>query len=315
MRALAVLVAAAAVTALGGTAHAAFPGANGVIAFVRADPSAPGVYTVNPDGTGLKRIFAAPDPNVTEPTWSPDGSHVLFSVFSIAGGGVVDVVDAAGGGLRTAAQGQQVRQPAWTADGKVSYVSDTCLDVEGAQSPAVCAVPPPGGSRGSLRNWPHWSSTGRLAWLASRVPVSAGGFEISNRLVLPMPGAATVVAGTSDETIVTDTPVATFDWSPDGSRFVLGLASGGIAVVNADGSGEHALPLQGHAPSWSPDGRQIVFETKDGLHIASADGTHEVSLTHDREDVEPSWQPTARAFVPKPKPKPKPRPKPKRKKH
>jgi hypothetical protein len=36
-------------------AHAAFPGANGKIAFNKSD----GIYSVNPDGTGLTKLTAA----------------------------------------------------------------------------------------------------------------------------------------------------------------------------------------------------------------------------------------------------------------
>jgi Tol biopolymer transport system component len=55
-------------------------------------------------------------------------------------------------------------------------------------------------------------------------------------------------------------------WSPDGTRLVFATCKG-LAVMNADGSGFHALtsastcssnPTDG-SPAWSPDGTRIVF--------------------------------------------------------
>jgi Tol biopolymer transport system component len=52
-------------------------------------------------------------------------------------------------------------------------------------------------------------------------------------------------------------------WSPDGKRiaFVAFARSGGLAVINADGTGLHVLAktVSGAHISWSPDGRRIAF--------------------------------------------------------
>lgn len=66
-------------------AFAAFPGANGKIAFqsTRAipaicDPCAPKIYRMNADGTGITRLDPSTDDLQTEsqPDWSPDGIRV-----------------------------------------------------------------------------------------------------------------------------------------------------------------------------------------------------------------------------------------------
>ena len=55
------------------SAHAAFPGTNGKIAFnVNFQ-----IYTINPDGTGQTRITNDPASDV-EAVWSPDGTKIAF---------------------------------------------------------------------------------------------------------------------------------------------------------------------------------------------------------------------------------------------
>ena len=76
----AALIAAAAI-ALAATAAAAgasLPGANGRIAFARPGT---GIWTINPDGTGLTHVSPAPRRNAScdsDPAFSPRGSWLLF---------------------------------------------------------------------------------------------------------------------------------------------------------------------------------------------------------------------------------------------
>ncbi len=72
-------------------------------------------------------------------------------------------------------------------------------------------------------------------------------------------------------------------WSPDGTRIAFGLgrynlgtrdgALSHVAVINADGTGlrqlTEATPGNHGFPSWSPDGRQIVFDRRTGKRRAS----------------------------------------------
>jgi len=57
---------------------AAFPGANGLIAFARVNSGADqGIWVMNPDGTGQVRLTTN---NSSEgaPAWSPDGTKIAF---------------------------------------------------------------------------------------------------------------------------------------------------------------------------------------------------------------------------------------------
>ena len=93
-------------------------------------------------------------------------------------------------------------------------------------------------------------------------------------------------------------------WSPDGLRIAY-VDHGRIWVVNANGSGRHAIThtVTGvdWAPSWSRDGRRIAFESNratgpidqtNEIWVMNADGSHQVRLTHNSlADNHPVWSP------------------------
>jgi Tol biopolymer transport system component len=90
---------------------------------------------------------------------------------------------------------------------------------------------------------------------------------------------------------------------------VLALAAlaGGVSVVSGcAGSGTSALKWTDETPSWSPNGREIVFASNranpksatDQLYLMNADGKHVTRLTHDNLDArEPSFSPDGSKIV------------------
>ena len=106
-------------------------------------------------------------------------------------------------------------------------------------------------------------------------------------------------------------------WSPDGKRIAFvsnrdGHVIGGIPtfeiyVMDADGKNQQRLTNNPHGdwnPSWSPDGKRIVFSSRrdrhfigdfgitEEIYVMDADGKNQQRLTNNRQnDLLPSWSP------------------------
>ena len=99
-----VIACLAALAAMGGRADAA---SNGMLAAVASDGK---LVTINPDGSGLRTLWAPTAP-ITALTWSPDGNKLAL----ISGGKLVvwDVVNGTSKALAT----ESVSDPTWSEDG------------------------------------------------------------------------------------------------------------------------------------------------------------------------------------------------------
>ncbi|MEP6902888.1 MAG: hypothetical protein ABJA66_14135 [Actinomycetota bacterium] len=97
-------------------------------------------------------------------------------------------------------------------------------------------------------------------------------------------------------------------WSPQGDKIAFGLgrffqtqngaAIADIAVINSDGTNLKILTKEGGNngfPSWSPDGKEIVFrasnKAKKGLFILGVETGAARVLTTDSQDNFPAWSP------------------------
>jgi TolB protein len=80
-------------------------------------------------------------------------------------------------------------------------------------------------------------------------------------------------------------------WSPKGDRIAYTSRAGGFRVMTISSTGGDPQEVAaGEDPSWSPDGRYLVFSTRGRLRIASKDGRSVKQLTGGGgDDTSPAW--------------------------
>ncbi len=118
---------------------------------------------------------------------------------------------------------------------------------------------------------------------------------------------------TNNRAAIDDDP----DWSPRGRQIMFtshaitdntdNHVTAEIYVIDADGKGKPTRLTNNEeeerAPSWSPDGRRIVFCCRRGgpdfeICVMNADGTGQVQLTDNTiGDLTPSWSPDGKKIV------------------
>jgi Tol biopolymer transport system component len=301
-------------------AEAAFPGANGKLAFTGIEPSCTSscevsVYTIDPDGSGRT---ALPTGTGVEagPAWSPDGSKVAFAGKR---GGDWDIYTIFA--TSTAVEQQRTSDPAadfdpaWTPDGQrivftsnrdgrnhlwmmnadgsgqTQLTSGAAADFEPAVSPDGTKI-----AFTSTRDDPNPACT--LNCTYDIYVMDIDGSDITR---VPIPGE-------TDDCWIGESWSGP-NWSPSGDRIAfewnaqvdcsqeLDNIPGRIETVRPDGSGKVQLQYgefeQLLWPAWSPDGMRIAFGGNP-LEIRTMDSDDGGNLqVVDSNAQEPDWQPLA----------------------
>jgi Tol biopolymer transport system component len=269
-----------------GSAQAAFPGANGRLAFAverwrlpdpcrrdiphGCEPQAysSSIDTVQPSGAGRRVLRDLPvGTGAGPPVWSPSGRLLTFQQ-----GSRLAIMRGDGTGLRRLRQlTSRDEAPTWSPDGRrLAFI---------------------GG--GGIHNWlytvrrdatglrrvlgqealaPAWSVTGTIAFVNStgrRPPHSR--LEAGLYTIRPDRSHLRRLFGRLGG------PDPRPDWSPDGSRIAF-APKRHIWTMWADGSGLRRLTVptgertSNTAPAWSPDGRYIAFIRDGDLYVMRSNG-------------------------------------------
>ena len=289
-------------------ADAAFPGKNGPIAFSSDRDGDFDIYTIRPDGSGLRRITNAPGSD-SRPEWSPDGTKIAFDS-DRDGDHEIYVKDLATGKVSqltnnthpSSPQFQADQSPAWSPDGtRIAFSSnrDTLGELAGETYAERIFVMKADGSEVTrlTRGASHYQSD--ISWSPdgtqliyelghdteySLAIMNADGSDM--RLLLPFPTAP-------DERYP--------DWSPSGKKIVF---TKGIDVdrtmdiwkMDPDGSDQKQLtntPENESAPDWAPGGGKIVFERNGELiQMDASDGSNQSNITNTPgySELDPDWK-------------------------
>jgi uncharacterized repeat protein (TIGR01451 family) len=238
---------------------------NGLIGFegARNSPVPSGIYTINPDGTDEK-LLPNTNPSGERPKWSPDGSKLAFLLRNFVP--ITPVVE---------------------------------LHIINANGTGLMKV---ASDVSSITRRPTWSPNG------SQLAYIGGGFNPnSTRAVF----IANADGSGSYQLPGSPTFLSSVDWSPDGTKFLY-ATDREIFVMNADASGQTQLttiqqtfdgPTTDIEPSWSPDGKRILFRRftnnfigVSGIYTMNADGTNPRKLFN-FSAASPSWSPDGLSIV------------------
>jgi TolB protein len=203
-----------------------------------------------------------------DPALSPDGTRVAWR--SIRNGNEeIRVARVDGSGVRNLTQSPAMDYaPAWSPDGRKIVFASTrgnnavphiwVMNADGSKPHVLTRV--------LSGEYPAWSRGNRIAF-ATNEPVRQDGFDIA---VADTDGRH--VHRLSRNDVYEMGPA----WSRDGKWLAFYAGNGGrndIYMMRGDGSDRRRLTRSGgEMPSWSPDGRYLVYAAPGGLVVIRPDG-------------------------------------------
>jgi Tol biopolymer transport system component len=248
------------------------------------------IETVLP--SGQKRRVVVADVASHQPRFSPDGRSIAYSTSDATGQRKLARVRADGSGRpRWLDTAEFPSSPAWDATGhRLVYFSSYAAGSTSGKSslspsgePYLYIYDGNHSKRLTSGRYPAWSSTNRIAFFRhdGLYLIRTDGTGLKRLSTHPALYSGGQLAAQH------------LDWSPDGRWLVFGGlvegVGGTVLRIRADGSGLQRLAT-GQAPSFSPDGKSIVFRGVEGLMVMGANGSQPRKIARVNA-VATDWQP------------------------
>jgi serine/threonine protein kinase len=253
------------------------------------------IYTMNVDGSDLRKITSGPGVK-RGPSWSPDGSQIAY--YGATGEQAnydIFVMNADGSDVRNLTESPSVdeRYPTWAPDGKrLAFHSNAdgdfdivVINADGTGLQTITA-------NSAQDLGPDWSPDGTR--IVFHTDLWGTPYEL-----------AWVDVETRQVTRLTDTDVinAFATWSPDGARLafhVIVPGSNEVTVYTMDADGSDRQPMtdsrQRNAfPDWSPEGTHLIYQsgtdTDSAIIIQSVLDRSSRPVTGQHANFLPEWAP------------------------
>jgi Tol biopolymer transport system component len=198
------------------------------IAFMRGRA----LFSINPGGTGARRLTATARATAGPLSWSPDSTRIAVS----RGGDIYSVRADGSGETRLTSTGRPETQPAWSPDGaQIAYVDGSMIAVVNADGTGATRLTRASESDRS----PAWSPDSTRIAFVRRIL----GSSISDLWVMNADGS-----GQRRTPATGDSP----QWAPDGSTIVVGDWCAGLREWPCD-TGIHLVsPIDGKTRKIAP---------------------------------------------------------------